>query len=803
MTKYLYAYTHSSAAKWRRAGQSALNVAIKIGETKRPGEERVREQLRTAFPGLKGVTIFFHSEEALTYEGLSFGDRDVHGLLKAAGVERLGGEWFGATVDEVRSAIISLQTGQPFELSRTLNFEPRDEQREAVSMTASYFRRHGPGSKFLWNAKMRFGKTFSTYLLAKEMGWSKILVLTYKPAVRSAWKTDLLTHAAFNGWNFIDTTIPDQLASDFTTDSKKFAWFASFQDVTGRSPSGERKAKNERLHEIEWDCIVIDEFHFGASSPIARELYDPQDKMEVELAQHLEQVADEDESLSDISTGPLDLGLKSKFQLHLSGTPFKAIARGDYNEDQIFDWTYIQEQKKKREFAGPDSPYRALPSMEIYSYSLDGEDLSRAIDQGRDEFSLSQFFKAVKRDGKFAFERPDEVEGFLNLIRGVGVSRNDETYASDNYPYSGSRFVASTTHSIWLMSDVAQCEAMYEKLVKHPFFKSYEVHKAVGPKAGVGANALPPVKESIKRSVQNGSRGSITLTCGKLMTGVTVEEWSSIFMLTTLRAPESYFQAAFRVQSPWVEGSEVKKESCYVFEFDPHRALSLVASYASQMAMSSSSSPGVSTKELDELLQYLPIYAIADGEMERLDSDSLLQWANSGLTANSLARKCMSPSLFDLSARTLELIINDSDLLEELSAMDDFRDFYTISTLVISTSDRIRELKRGSNSKKSISNGKKKLAKAKGELRQKLRKLNARIMNFMYLTDFREERLDHIIQALDRDLFLLATGLKLDSFKKLTNYGVFKPGEMAEVIQKYRYFERQSLLAHYEEVLRV
>ncbi|MDG2496675.1 MAG: DEAD/DEAH box helicase family protein [Aquiluna sp.] len=794
MTKYLYAYTHSASKPWKREGGKSGPYALKVGHSKRDGLARVTEQLITAFPNLEGVNIAFHSELAVDPYGHEFQDKDVHRVLESAGVERVGGEWFAASVDEIRAAIVSLRTGQRFELDRTQNFEPREEQLEAVRVTSAYF--NSKGDKFLWNAKMRFGKTFTTYLLAEEMDWSRVLVLTYKPAVRDSWKRDLLTHKRFHDWAFIDSALTKEEAEKTARTRDKFVWFASFQDATGKSPSGGTKPKNELIFGIEWDCIVIDEFHYGASTAIARELYDPQSPEEVELANHLLAISGDDESKADADNS--ETGLSSRYQLHLSGTPFKALSRGDYHEDQIFEWTYSQEQQKKlASAADEDSLYRSLPGMEMYSYTLDGDLTTKAVEEGIDEFSLKAFFQARKKKGAgVEFERSDDVDRFLNLIRGVGVARGNEEYDPEAYPYSGSRFNLATQNSIWLMSNVAQCEAMYSKLVEHPFFSQFEIHKAVGAKAGVGAKALPPLNQAIKRATESKKLGTITLTCGKLMTGVTVEAWTSIFMLTTLKAPESYFQAAFRVQSPWVENGKIQKKTCYVFEFDPQRALSLVAGYGSQIASNSKDKGVTQTVVLNDLLKYLPIYAVADGEMQRLNADELLAWSNSSLTANSLARKIMSPSNFNLDPATLESVLNDEELMSELMQMDDFRDFYKIAPKIISTSDNIKALKSASAPAPKINGEKKKLVGARDQLRKKLQKLNARLVLFMYLTDFREEKLVHLIESIEPDLFRLSTGMNLESFSKLTDYGVFRPDQMTEVIQKYRYFERQSLLAH-------
>ncbi len=326
MTNYIYAYTHAGHAKpWRRASGQRGESWIKVGQTVNPGIDRVRQQVGTAFPGLHGVDILFHSEPAVGPNGSAFTDHDVHRVLRNAGIVNPGGEWFEATEAEVWAALRSLQRGLPFDPTRIQDFEPRPEQKRAVEQTAKFFRTHaasGPetAAKFLWNAKMRFGKTFTAYQLAKEMGWTKLLILTYKPAVRSAWRDDLLSHVDFIDWQYVDRDTPPREADALIDSGRPTAWFASFQDVIGRDPEGRPKERNETLHLVDWDCIVIDEFHFGASNSAAREVYDPQDKAEAALAQMFMKAADESSDIDADVVPELDYGLKTKYHLHLSGT---------------------------------------------------------------------------------------------------------------------------------------------------------------------------------------------------------------------------------------------------------------------------------------------------------------------------------------------------------------------------------------------------------------------------------------------------------------------------------------------------
>lgn len=806
MTNFIYAYTHAGNAKaWTRTGGAKGDTWIKVGETIKPGIDRVKEQANTAFPGLVGVEILFHSEEAVRPDGTEFSDHDVHRVLRNAGIANPAGEWFEATLDEVRGAVVSLQRGVPFSPTRIQTFPMRPEQRKAVEQTAAFFRDHPDGSpKYLWNAKMRFGKTFTTYQLAREMGWTKVLVLTYKPAVRSAWRDDLLSHVDFIDWQYIDRDTPPKDADAMLDSGHPTVWFASFQDVLGRDAEGAAKPRNETLQIVDWDCVVIDEFHFGASTAAAREVYDPQDKSEAAWAKlfdaALDQGSDEDgrAGTADVVETP-DSALKTKYHLHLSGTPFRAITNGDYDDSQVFNWTYIDEQREKRDWPledGDPNPYTELPQMRMYTYSMSQTAAEYAADGEFDGFNLNTYFNAKKVGDGYAFEKPDQVAEFLKLIRGQKVI--DQAVVEGEvapFPYQAEEFAAAVKHTVWYMNDVASCEAMAALLRKDPFFSKYEVYVAAGTGAGIGAKALDPLQKAIKRADAAGKAGSITLSCGKLMTGVTVPEWTAIFMLRSLKAPESYFQAAFRVQSPWKIDGVIQKETAYVFEFDPNRALSLVALYGTELANNSADRRATQASVLGELINFLPIFAIDGGQMEQLDVNAILDWAHGGISANSLARRWKSVDLYNISGVTMDRLIQDEGLLAELEQIEDFRTIREEAEKIVTRSKQLGEVKRNGGGAKEQKPHKKEIAEKRRNIREKLKKVSAKVLIFMYLTDFREERLAHVIESLDTDLFLRSTGLSLASYAKLTEIGVINVGNMTDAIQKFRYFEKKSIEA--------
>lgn len=803
MSNLIYAYTIAGkdTEPWERTvGKRRETGAglIKIGETgKAKARTRIRQQLRTAYPNMEGVEILLE-EVAERADGTTFSDHEVHAALVKEGVRCWGGEWFEVTTDEVRAAINKVKRGVPFDPQRTESFELRPEQAEAVDLTAAYFHAHAGEThppKFLWNAKMRFGKTFTAYQLAKRMGWKRVLVLTYKPAVLDAWRDDLLRHVDFDGWHFVDRETPlDEAAEQMAADAPVVR-FASFQDLFGKAPDGQVKAHNEAILGTEWDCVVIDEYHFGAWRDSARELYDP---TEAKLA---------DEEEPDEWVTEEEMGMTVANLLYLSGTPFRAITGGEFTEDAIFNWTYVDEQSAKQDWDDPSrpNPYLVLPRMEIYTYGLGSEALAYAEDGEFSGFSLSQYFSASKvgegrgtGPGTYAFEDPGRVSEFLWMLRGKLSDQMKTQVAAKKarFPYEDPAFAAAIEHSVWYLPGVASCFAMRDLLKAHPFFRDFEVVVAAGGAVGQGAAAKPPVEAAIGAAAKEGAPGTITLSCGKLMTGVTVPEWGAILMLRSLQSPETYFQAAFRVQSPWFyfdgEGNlDVRKPCCYVFEFDPNRALSLVAEYAVQLATEAMPDP---SESLGKLLDYLPIFAFSGGAMEQLDAGEVLNWATAGIGAAALARRWDSPLLVDVNQRTLAAVLEHPGLLETLAQIEDFRALVTNTEHIVTSTKELNQAKREQGELDADQKRQQKeTSKQLRDIRDKLQKFLARIPIFMYATDFREEALRDVIESLDPTLFERVTGLTIKDFKILSDLGLFNIARMNAAIYQFRQFERASL----------
>ena len=356
------------------------NGYIKVGFTDREDtENRIKEQLHTA--GINNFSIVF-KRSAMRPDGTCFTDKDVHKILRRKRFKQLNegedrNEWFNCSVNDIEDAVNELITGIRLEGQRTWTFAMRDEQEYAVNMTAKYFakaKEEEPDRppKFLWNAKMRFGKTFATYQLAKKMGFKKILILTFKPAVESAWQEDLSHHVDFEGWQFVSNKeakfdskkLDEQF--DSCDKSRPIVVFGSFQDMLGTNDAGGIKAKNEFIHTTNWDLVAFDEYHFGAWRENARNLFEKFDEedndFDIEKYQREEAGNAINETFLPISTS---------YYLYLSGTPFRALNSGEFLEDQIFNWTYSDEQSAKENWNGQgDNPYAALPKMIMLTYKV-------------------------------------------------------------------------------------------------------------------------------------------------------------------------------------------------------------------------------------------------------------------------------------------------------------------------------------------------------------------------------------------------------------------------------------------------
>ena len=808
----IYAYQLEQFKESPWTGSRQGKGLIKVGYTDRDVTVRIKEQLHGVKMPVDTPYDLLLTEPAITNDGLAFMDHDVHRALVSAGVHRREGEWFECESDEVRAIIDRIQEGRSNEVGNVnlrpkVSFEMRPEQIDAVEKTATYFTKHANPKHpphFLWNAKMRFGKTFTSYQLAKKMGWTRVLVLTYKPAVETAWREDLLSHKDFAGWGFKGK---EDAAPDLSAD-RPIVWFASFQDVLGTDESGNPKAKNEGLYKTKWDAVIIDEYHFGAWRDAARSLY-LGDKESDSDGDATEKAAIDTPDLDEDFATNLEESLQLEVGnfLYLSGTPFRALTQGEFLEEQVFNWTYSDEQREKSTWNKPEpNPYLALPRMFLLAYEMP-DALKEVALNNFSEFSLTEFFKTEKdSEGVARFIHQADVQKWLDLLRGqdiTGLWANVSNTHRPPLPYEDPNLLRALQHTIWYLPNVDACFAMRDLLQAphNTFFHDYSLVVAAGSKAGMGEKALPPVKNAIGSIPQQSK--SITLSCGKLMTGVTVPPWAGILMLRELKSPESYFQAAFRVQSPWtnrfinteVGGMDeaVIKDQCYVLDFSPNRALRQIVDYATRLR-SETGSERDDEVAIDEFMEFLPVLSFDGYSMSQLHASDVIDYLTKGVSSSMLARRWNSPELLTLDLKAMEALLSNPELLESLEQIEMFRNITNDLTTMISTNKELRQKKLTKEKlTKDETDRKDDAAKRRETLKKKLQRLITRIPAFMYLTDDREKTIRDIIQQLEPALFEKVTGLTLADFAQLVDAKVFNDAKMNDAVWKFRSFEEPSL----------
>jgi len=798
---------HPTIYAYEFDGVASHKGYIKVGYTERDVETRVREQVaQTRVP-----YRILGSWSAMKNDGTCFSDHDVHAVLKRRGKLQLNygedrNEWFKCSLDDVKAAVVAVQTGSANLENRTLTFKMRPEQEIAVEQTIRYFKsayeeHSGRTPKFLWNAKMRFGKTFAAYQLAKRMNMKRVLILTFKPAVQSAWREDLMTHMDFEGWQFITRpTVPGGLTNDEqyqrADKNRPIVCFGSFQDFLGvNRETGGIKANNEWVHTTNWDLVIFDEYHFGAWKDNAKKLFE-QD----------EDVFEDDLSKYDAGNAYDEtwLPITTTYYLYLSGTPFRALNSGEFIEEQIYNWTYSDEQRAKETWEGDEAenPYASLPRMVMMTYQIP-ESIQRIAKQGEfDEFDLNVFFSAEGQDEDAHFKYEDYVQKWLDLIRGsyLETSVDELKLGAEKppMPYSDARLLNVLSHTLWFLPNVASCYAMANLLKQrqNAFFHSYKVNVCAGTKAGIGVAALAPVRASMGDPLET---KTITLSCGKLTTGVTIKPWTGIFMLRNLSSPETYFQAAFRVQSPWEvtrdDGkTEIVKRECYVFDFALNRALRQISDYSCRLNIAESNPE----KKVGEFINFLPVLAYDGSAMRQVNAAEILDIAMAGTSATLLAKRWESALLVNVDNDTLARLLASKEAMDALMRIEGFRSLNADIQTIINKSESVKKAKRDNENltpkeKKELTEAEKEYKSKRKMIQEKLIKFATRVPVFMYLTDYREYSLQDVITQLEPELFKKVTGLDVKDFELLVSLNVFNEALMNDAVYKFKRYEDASL----------
>lgn len=625
VTPMIYAYTTPEIV--RHQGWT------KIGYTEQDVETRIKQQTHTADVQWnlewKGNALFDDGS------GERFTDKDFHAYLRKSGIEQEPGknnEWFHITGPESKLKFYDFRADHGILKSQSdvIVYQLRKEQEDAVSKTLTYKNSHTNG-EFLWNAKPRFGKTLSVYDFCKKANAKTVLVVTNRPAIANSWYDDYIKFLGTeSGYLFVSEVNalkgkPCVVSrSEYTAsiinhgDDDNYGnciEFVSLQDIKGSkyfSTNGTDKLRE--VAEMNWDILVIDEAHEGV-----------------------------DTYKTDVAFDRIN----RKFTLHLSGTPFKALANNKFEDNAIFNWTYVDEQKAKRDWdvgSEQENPYAALPRLNLFTYQMSeiikGE-LQKGIEiDGETEeyaFDLNEFFSTV--NGKFKYE--SSVDKFLNAL-----------ITQKKFPFSTPELRDKLKHTFWLLNRVESAKALAEKLQNHDVFKDYEIVLAAGDGKIDDADETKKSYDKVIEAIKNYDK-TITLSVGQLTTGVTIPEWTAVIMLSNVKSPALYMQAAFRAQNPCLfksGSSYARKENAYVFDFDPARTLTIFEEFANDLSSNTSAGKGdieTRKKHIKDLLNFFPVIGEDEkGELVELDAEKVLTIPRKIRSVEVVRRGFMSNFLF-------------------------------------------------------------------------------------------------------------------------------------------------------------
>jgi len=610
---------------------------VKIGDTTRDAATRVFEQVGTA--GLNPDILF--EKLAKKSDGKWFRDKELHRFLLLNGIERKdfnsrADEWFyfNGTLEKAEELTDKFINRDYEEIQITddkSDYVLRNEQQQAVEKTLEYYHSDHEEKEFLWNAKPRFGKTLTTYDFIRNLKTKNVLIVTNRPAIANSWFDDFQKFIAWQEPHMKFVSETDALSGkamtrpqyreylDTATNPSQIA-FISLQDLKGAKFAGGRHEKLDWVAGLDWDVLVIDEAHEGIDTKKT------------------------DRAFSQI---------KRKFTLHLSGTPFKALANNKFQEEQIFNWSYVDEQEAKEnwDLTIGSNPYENLPTLNLFTYQMSKmiEDEVTAGLQIENEinvdyaFDLNEFFR-VKDNGQFEYE--DSVIRFLDNL------------SSGKFPFSKNQYRNELNHTFWLLPRVKAAKALEKLLKNHPTFKEYAVVLAAGDGISIQedleAEALD-VKENaksfdkVREAIQKHNK-TITLSVGQLTTGVTIPEWTAVFMLNNIESPSLYFQAAFRSQNPYEfeqKGKLYRKENAYIFDFSPDRTLRLYDEFANNLSSGSSKTSSERKSKIKKLLNFFPVIAEDDeGSMHEINASEVLTIPTRITSREVVKRGFMSNLLF-------------------------------------------------------------------------------------------------------------------------------------------------------------
>lgn len=650
---YVYRINDTAHEGILKIGEASCNAGMayfafepNCKELNAAAKDRIRHQTQTA-----GVTFELLYTEATAYmKGknlIVFQDHDIHDILVGSGIKRKifdtehkANEWFYTDLETVKKAIAAAKEGRTSLNASEITTDRspvifRPEQTEAIEKTIKQFKKSGGSHQMLWNAKMRFGKTLSTLEVVKRMNYNRTLILTHRPVVDSGWfedygkifydRNDFYYFSKKNGGDPTEEENFHEMihkADDNGMNAYHFIYFASIQDMRGSELVGGKFAKNEEIFNINWDLIIIDEAHEGTQTELGKAVLSKCRKDNTRI-------------------------------LHLSGTPFNLM--DDFKEDEIYTWDYVMEQRAKAEWdkihQGDPNPYSVLPKLSIYTYNL-GKLYPEYADADI-AFNFREFFR-VDKEGNFIHKA--NIKQFLDLL-----TKED---TDSNYPYSTEEYRQNFRHSLWMIPGVKEAKALSKLLQEHPVFSQFAIANVAGDgdEEEEEKEALKKVEKAIGPNPEDSY--SITLSCGRLTTGVSVKPWTACFMLSGSfnTAASTYMQTIFRVQTPAVIGGK-QKEECFVFDFAPDRTLKVIAETA-KISSKAGKTTNNDREILGEFLNFCPIIGFEGSQMKAYNTEKML-----GQLKKAYIERVVKNGFEDSYLYNDELLHMDKLALEEFSKL--------------------------------------------------------------------------------------------------------------------------------------
>lgn len=652
VTPMIYAYTTPEIVRhdgWTKIGYTEQDVEIRIKQQTHTAD--VRWNLEW-----KGNALFDDGS------GERFTDKEFHAYLRKSGVEQESGknnEWFHITGQESRLKFYDFRANHGIlqQLSSVIPYQLRKEQNDAVEQTLAYKNDH-PGGEFLWNAKPRFGKTLSVYDFCKKSGAKMVLIVTNRPAIANSWYSDYMKFLGTeSGYYFVSEVDALKGKPGVLTraeyshivshandeDIVNCIEFVSLQDMKGSKYFSTRGFdKLREVAEMEWDVLVIDEAHEGVDTYKTDVAFDR---------------------------------IHRKFTLHLSGTPFKALANNKFPDNAIFNWTYADEQKAKRDWdvsSEEENPYESLPKLNLFTYQISEivkDELQQGVEiNGETEeyaFDLNEFFSTT--NGKFKYDA--SVDRFLDALT-----------LQEKFPFSTPELRAELKHTFWFLDRVDSAKALAAKLKNHPVFKDYEVVLAAGDGKLDEDEETKKSYDKVVEAIKSHEK-TITLSVGQLTTGITIPEWTAVLMLSNVKSPALYMQAAFRAQNPCMfkNGSSYsRKENAYVFDFDPARTLTIFEEFANDLSADTSAGRGdleTRKEHIRELLNFFPVIGEDEnGELIELDAEKVLTIPRKIRSVEVVRRGFMSNFLFQNISQVFGAPQAVMDIINNFEAVKEQKD---------------------------------------------------------------------------------------------------------------------------------